>query len=81
MICVEIGVDGAVYAVTPQPADVSACGMVIVSADSVMNTPWALTPEQGSQIGASILLVWAVALTFRLIGRALSTVDSEEKTT
>lgn len=81
MICVEIGVDGAVYAVTPQPADVSACGMVIVSADSVMNTPWALTPEQGSQIGASILLVWAVAFSFRMIVRALSTVDSEEKTT
>lgn len=81
MICVEIGVDGAVYAVSPQPAEVSSCGMVIVSADSVLNTPWALTPEQGSQIGAAVLLVWAVAYTFRLIGRALSTVDSEEKTT
>lgn len=72
MLCVAVDVSGAVYVVDPQPVDTAACGLVIVSGLEAHASPWALTLEQGSQIGGAILAVWALAFVFRMVIRALN---------
>lgn len=79
MICVEALPDGSLSVVDPQPADTSGCGMVLVSGLEAASSPWALTPEQGSDIGGAILAVWGLAFVFRLLARTLSTVDEGVK--
>lgn len=72
MLCVAVDSSGSVYVVDPQPVDASACGLVIVSGLEAHSSPWALTFEQGSQIGGAILAVWALAFVFRMVIRALN---------
>lgn len=55
--------------VTPE-----TCGMVALSGaeyESIVSGPFALTAEQGAQVGGAILLVWAIAWTIRVIARFL----------
>lgn len=42
---------------------------------------WGITPEQGSQIALSIMLIWAIALVFRLLRQAILQTDSERNET
>lgn len=72
MLCVEVASDGAVYVVDPQPIDTAGCGHVLVSGESVASSPFALTTEQGAEIGAAILGLWAVAYGIRVVIRALN---------
>lgn len=72
MICVQVGADGALQVVTPQPVEVAACGLVVVSGSEAASSPFAISPEQGSQIGGAVLLVWGLAYVFRLVIRAFS---------
>lgn len=66
--------DGRSYVVIadPQPADVTTCGSVLASATEIGQSPFALTTEQGAQIGGAILVVWAVAWVARVLIRALN---------
>ena len=70
--CVQVGGDGAIYAVVPQPVVTDACSLVLVSGESVGNDLFRLTAEQGAQVGSAILFVWAVAFSFRMIIRAFN---------
>lgn len=79
-VCAQVDSNGAVYVVYPQPVDTSACGLVLVSGQEANASPWALTVEQGSQIGSAILVVWALAFAFRMVIRALN-VDQNGDTT
>lgn len=79
-VCAQVDLNGAVYVVDPQPVDTSACGLVLVSGHQANSSPWALTVEQGSQIGSAILVVWALAFVFRMVIRALN-VDQNGDTT
>ncbi|NMG45548.1 hypothetical protein GPA22_17680 [Aromatoleum toluvorans] len=79
MICVQVDAGGALVAVDPQPAEVSACALVVTSGADVLNSPFAFTPEQGSQIGGAILGVWALGYVFRILVRALSIGDKPEE--
>lgn len=75
MICIEtIVIDGRQHVVvaSPQPADVTTCGQVLASATEIGQSPFALTTEQGAQIGGAILLVWALAWVVRMLVRALN---------
>lgn len=80
MLCVAVDVSGSVYVVDPQPADTSACGLVIVSGLEAHSSPWALTLEQGSQVGGAILAVWALAFVFRMVIRALNVDQNGDST-
>lgn len=80
MLCVAVDVSGSVYVVDPQPADTSACGLVIGSGLEAHSSPWALTLEQGSQIGGAILAVWALAFVFRMVIRALNVDENGDST-
>lgn len=79
-ICVQVDTDGTIYAVQPQPAEVSACSYVLVSGDAALNSPFALTPEQGAQVGGAVLLVWAVAYVFRVLARVLNVDETGDST-
>ena len=79
MLCVEQDINGVILALDPQPADVSLCPLVLVSGPEAALSPWALTPEQGAEIGGAILLVWAIAFGFRAVARTLSTAQSKEE--
>lgn len=80
-VCVQFDAGGSVYVVQPQPVDTAACGLVIVSGQEAMSSPWALTLEQGSQIGGAILLVWGLAFAFRVVIRALNVDENGDSTT
>jgi len=80
MLCVAVDGSGSVFVVDPQPVDTAACGLVIVSGLEAHSSPWALTLEQGSQIGGAILAVWALAFVFRVIIRALNVDEKGDST-
>ena len=80
MLCAVVAPDGAVYLVDPQPADTSACGLVLVSGLEAASSPWSMTPEQGAEIGGAVLLVWAVAYVFRVVARSLNVDENGDST-
>ena len=80
MLCVGVSPDGSVYVVDPQPVDTSACGSVLVSGLEAASSPWSMTPEQGSEIGGAVLLVWALAYVFRAVARALNVDENGDST-
>ncbi len=71
MRCVQINGSGAVVDVTPQPVDVSACSLVLVSGAEVTGNPFKLTLEEGGLIGGAICLLWGAAFGLRSLRRAL----------
>ena len=75
------GVQAVVYiADNPQPTDFSTCSFVIQSGAEVTLSPFALTTEQGAQIGAAILGLWAVAWVLRQVAGLLnSSTQSTDK--
>lgn len=80
MLCAAVDSNGSLYLVDPQPVDTSACGLVLVSGLEAASSPWSMTPEQGSEIGGAILLVWALAYVFRLLVRALNVDENGDST-
>ena len=66
MHCVTIDAAGYVVAVNPQPAEVSGCAMVIAPGSAIVNNPFALTEEQGAEIGAAIAGLWVIAGVARI---------------
>lgn len=60
----------------PQPTDYTTCTAILVSPTELQNEIFNLTPAQGSQIGAAVILVWAVAFTFRA---AISSLNSQNE--
>lgn len=80
-LCLEITPDGHLVSASPQPADVSACILVATSGAefvSIQATPWNLTTEQASQIGGSILALWALAWVIRVLAGALNSSHQPE---
>lgn len=65
MQCVTIGEGGALVLQNPQPANLSECGMVVLSGSEAMGNPFALSTEAGAAISVAIIGVWAVAFGIR----------------
>ncbi|MBU0601497.1 MAG: hypothetical protein KKD25_03730 [Gammaproteobacteria bacterium] len=78
MICVEQNGEGVLVATNPQPADVSACGMVVPSGQAVVGNPFALSVEDGAAVSAAIIGVWAVAYVFRIVIQSVKGSTHEE---
>lgn len=79
-LCAVVDSNGSVFVVDPQPVDTAACGLVIVSGLEAHSSPWALTLEQGSQVGGAILAVWALAFVFRVVIRSLNVDEQGDST-
>lgn len=77
MQCVEV-VAGALQLVNPQPADLSACSIVVGSYSEMSSELTRLSPAEGSQIAGAILLVWAGAWVVRSIAHAINVGDTGE---
>lgn len=71
MLCVQQNPDGSLSVVSPQPADVSACGLVVQSGVEVGNNPFALSIEDAQLVGGHVFAVWAVAFGFRAVRKFL----------
>lgn len=69
MICVQVDTDGSVFVVDPQPADTSACGLVLVSGIEAASSPFSMTTDSAAQIGFAVLSVWAVGYVVRVLAR------------
>ncbi|AEV26905.1 hypothetical protein ACLSSQ_09155 [Azospira sp. APE16] len=81
-LCVELNQAGQLQLVATQPADLTACSLVVMSGSefvSAQASPWNLTPEQGSQIGGAILVLWALAWVFRILAGMLNSSHQPEK--
>lgn len=78
MICVQADSSGVVSVIVPQPADVSACTMVLASPPEIGFSPWAMPIEDAVAIGTAIWLAWAIAFGVRAVARAISD-DSNER--
>lgn len=79
MLCV-VQSGGALVLVDPPPVnpDATTCPYVVASFQESSADVMRITPEQGGQLGAAVLLVWAVAFVFRLSIKALSTGETNE---
>lgn len=71
MRCVVVNGSGQVVDVVPQPTDVSTCGLVLVSAAEVGNSPFALTPEDANELLWLIVPLWIVAWIFHAFRKSL----------
>lgn len=81
MFCVQVSGGGVLAVLDPQPADVSACTAVVLSGAEVQligASPFALSVEEGAQIGVAILVLWASAFLFRQIGEFFSVRSSDD---
>ncbi len=71
--CVELTQDGQLVIASPQPVDLSSCTAVLLSgpeAVAAVNPIFQpLTLQQGAEIAAAIMSVWAVAFLLRSYAR------------
>lgn len=73
--------DGSlVLALDPAVSDLTTCAYLVETGSPA--SAWAelgsLTIPQAEQIGMAVVLVWAVAWTFRVIGKSISSFESSQ---
>lgn len=76
--CVQADASGALTVMTPQPADTSTCAYVLQSGAEVGAGPFALSSQDGWQIGWGIVTVWVIAWAGRMAVKALGNADEVE---
>ena len=76
MICATYDASGVVSIVTPPPADVTGCALLIPTAADQANNPFALSGADGVAVAAAIVGVWCVGFAGRALIRALLLGDS-----
>jgi hypothetical protein len=79
MHCIEQDQDGRLVIMNPQPADLSACAMLVPSGQAVVGNPFALDVEAGAALSVAIISVWAIAFAFRSIMQTLSVKGSNHE--
>jgi hypothetical protein len=67
-----IDAGGAVVDVVPQPADVTTCTLVLQAPGEIAAAPWAISPEEGVQIAAAILALWALGWGAGQVARVIN---------
>jgi hypothetical protein len=69
MRCVEIGAGGAVLDVSPQPAETTACAMVLASPlelASPLNELFTMTEQDAALVSVAIILCWVTGWAVRV---------------
>lgn len=81
---IDVGpTNNVVQLVTPQPADITGCQMLLVTPGEYQNSfgavnPFALTVQEGAQIGGAIVLLMAVAWVFRQFANVINHSSKDE---
>jgi hypothetical protein len=70
-VCATYNAAHQVMVVSPPPADLSTCALLIPTANDSMNSPFSLSMADGLAIAGAIVAVWAVGFAFRAIARSL----------
>ncbi len=65
MRCVTVDASGFVVEVSPEPADVTTCALVLASPAEVGSSPFALTVDEATTLAWAIAPMWIVAWIFR----------------
>lgn len=71
MICANYNASGQVTVVTPPPADLSTCALLIQTPGDSLNNPFMLSASDGYAIATAVVSVWCVGFAFRAIIRSL----------
>jgi len=71
MRCVQIDTGGNVVDVSPQPADVSACTLVLVSPAEIPSTIFAMSVDDALFVSWGIAAMWIAAFVIRSLVRSL----------
>lgn len=71
MQCASWNASNQVVIVTPPPADLSSCALLIPNAGDSLNSPFTLSVADGVTIGSAIVFVWGVGYASRSVIRAL----------
>lgn len=80
MICVQISGSDLVIQ-DPQPATISdsTCSYVLQKPSELSVSPFAISVEQGQQIGIAILLLCALAWGFRMVRETIQSSTSNKE--
>lgn len=72
MICLQQNpTTGAYEPVSPQPADITGCGMVLPSYSDISSPVWNLSAADGALISGAIVGVWGLAWTGKALYRTV----------
>lgn len=66
MLCATYNGSNQVLIVTPPPADMSTCALIIPTYAETLNSPFSLSASDGSAIAAGIAALWFTAYVVRL---------------
>lgn len=75
-LCATYNESGQVLIVTPPPADMSTCALLIPTVGDSVNDPFHLSASDGTAIAAAIVLVWCAGFAGRALIRASKIGDS-----
>jgi hypothetical protein len=71
MRCATWDAGHQVILVEPPPADLATCALLIPEAEDTLNSPFALSAEDGMAIAVAIVGVWIVGFGSRVLIRVL----------
>ena len=70
-LCATYNGSNQVLIVTPPPADMSTCALLIPTVGDSVNDPFHLSAADGSAIAVAIVSMWCLGLATRLLIRVL----------
>jgi len=71
MLCVQLDTSNFVQVISPQPADITTCTMVIVAPTEV-KSPFDLSVDDALTISYAVIPVFLAAFAWRMVIRALN---------
>lgn len=79
MICATYDVSGQVTVVSPPPADLGTCALLIPTGSEGASNPFALSAADGLAIASAIVLVWGAGFCVRALVRVLFLGDASNE--
>lgn len=70
-LCATYNAANQVLIVTPPPADMSTCALLIQSAEDWQNNPFYLSAADGTAVAVAIVACWSAGFAVRALIRAL----------
>lgn len=70
-MCATYNASNQVTIVTPPPADMSTCALLIPTVGDSINDPFHLSSADGAAIAFAVVAAWATGFGFRALIRAL----------
>lgn len=75
MFCVQLDANNFVQVITPQPADISTCAMVIAAPGEIGASPFSLSSDDAVTVAYAVIACWGVGFAFRAL---IKTLKSDE---